>query len=225
MIALQESPPKSEEELIHRCRRIEGLTIGQLATRLSIAVPEDPLKCKGIVGLLIERALGATAGNQAFPDFSHLHIELKTLPIGPLNKPVESTFVTSIPLRTIHQQKWLTSSCFLKLKRVLWVPIEVDARIGFLHRRLGQAFLWSPSAADELILEQDWTLLSTMMATGDLADVDARMGAYLQVRPKAMNGHALCDGYDKQGNRIKTLPRGFYLRRRYTEIIWQSNRH
>lgn len=219
---LQETPPKDEEELLDRCRRIEGLSIGQLATRLSIEVPDDPLKCKGLVGLLIERALGTSAGNKAQPDFPHLNIELKTLPIGISNQPVESTFITSISLRTIHLQKWLTSSCFLKLKRVLWVPIEVDARIGFLHRRLGSAFLWSPSAEEALILEQDWILLTSMIATGDLAEIDARMGVYLQVRPKAMNSKALCDAYDHQGNKIKTLPRGFYLRRRFTQMIWKS---
>jgi len=219
---LQETPPLDEAELLSRCRRIEGLSIAQLAARLSVGIPDDPIHCKGMVGTLMERALGTSAGNQSLPDFPHLNIELKTLPIGVLNKPVESTFITSIPLMTIQQQKWKTSNCFIKLKRILWVPIELDSNIPLHYRRFGQAFLWSPSHDDEIILEQDWILLSTMIGTGLLSEVDARMGKYLQVRPKAMNGKALCHGFDQQGNRIKTLPRGFYLRSRYTEIIWKN---
>jgi DNA mismatch repair protein MutH len=221
-MTLHEAPPASEMELLLRCKRVEGLTIGQLAARLSVKVPDHPIYCKGIVGTLMERALGTSAGNQALPDFPHLNIELKTLPIGVLNKPVESTFITTIPLLTIHQQQWNTSSCFIKLKRILWVPIEYDSSIAFRHRRFGEAFLWSPAHEDQIILEQDWVLLSTMIGTGQLTEVDARMGQYLQVRPKAMHGNALSSGFDQNGNKIKTLPRGFYLRSRYTEVIWKN---
>jgi DNA mismatch repair protein MutH len=219
-----DTQPTSEADLLQRCQRMEGLSVAQLAARLSVTIPADPLQRKGLVGLLIERALGAAAGNQSIPDFTGLGIELKTLPIGAKGKPTESTFITSIPLLTIHHQTWKTSTCYSKLQRVLWIPIEAGSDVPYLHRRVGRAFLWSPTVAEERILEQDWCSLSLMIGTGKLAEVDARMGDYLQVRPKAAHGQSLCDGLDEEGHRIKTLPRGFYLRSLFTAELFNNHK-
>ncbi len=209
-------PPTSEAELLARCRDIEGLSFAALAKQFLMAVPTEPLKRKGWVGGLIERALGTTAGNAAKPDFHHLGIELKTLPIGAQGKPLESTFVTSIDLLNIHNEVWETSQCYSKLKRVLWLPVEGDKHIDFPHRRIGQGILWSADLIDKKILEKDWSDLSFMLGRGKLADVDARIGTYLQVRPKAANARSLCYGFDEAGKKVLTLPRGFYLRPSFT---------
>ena len=211
--------PNSEAELLARCRHIEGLSFAQLAAQLNAPVPCDPVQRKGWLGVLVEKALGTTAGTEAKPDFHHLGIELKTLPINARGTPVESTFVTSINLLTIHHEHWETSQCYSKLKHVLWLPIEGDERIAFAHRRIGRAFLWSAMQDEENVLKRDWTELSFMLGGGQLADVDARMGTYLQVRPKAANARSVCYGFDAEGNKILTLPRGFYLRPSFTEKI------
>ncbi len=213
------SPPATERELLARCQSIAGLTLSQLATGLQLAIPDNPLQRKGWIGQAIELALGSTAKNKAAPDFCELGIELKTLPLHGNGMPAESTFVTSIPLLTIHQQTWKTSQCFAKLKRVLWMPVEGDVQISFAHRRIGQALLWSPSQQEEAILGNDWAELTWMITTGRVAEINATMGEYLQIRPKASNAKALCFGFDEQGNKIQTLPRGFYLRSRFTATI------
>jgi DNA mismatch repair protein MutH len=212
-------PPRDEADLIMRCRAIEGLSFAQLALHVNQVMPMEPLKRKGWVGLMVEHALGTTAGTKAQPDFHHLGIELKTLPVNARGRPVESTFVTSINLLTIHHETWETSQCFSKLRRVLWLPIEADETIPFVHRRIGRGFLWSSLDEDEAILADDWTELSTMLGMGRLAQVDARIGVYLQVRPKAANARSLCYGFDSEGNKIQTLPRGFYLRPSFTEKL------
>ena len=219
MIPLQILPPTSEAQLLERSHALEGLSFSQLASRLQISIPEHAAQRKGWAGQAIEWALGANAGHRAEPDFLALGIELKTLPINHLGKPAESTFVTTIPLLTIHQQTWPMSTCYAKLKRVLWVPIEGDVRIPFAHRRMGRALLWSPNASEQAILAEDWSELSLMIGTGRLAEVHASMGEYLQVRPKAANDKSLCYGFDESGNKILTLPRGFYLRSRFTETL------
>jgi DNA mismatch repair protein MutH len=216
---IKKTVPNSEAELLARCRTIEGLSFAQLATELGVSVPMDPVQRKGWLGVLVEKALGTTAGTEAKPDFHHLGIELKTLPINARGTPVESTFVTSINLLTIHHEHWETSQCYSKLKHVLWLPIEGDERIAFAHRRIGRAFLWSAMQEEENVLKRDWTELSFMLGSGQLADVDARMGVYLQVRPKAANARSVCYGFDAEGNKILTLPRGFYLRPSFTEKI------
>jgi DNA mismatch repair protein MutH len=210
---------QSEAELITRCQLIEGLSFAQLAAALHLFLPIHPVQRKGWVGQAIECALGATAGNQSSPDFCALGVELKTIPMNHLGKPAESTFVTSIPLLTIHQQTWQTSQCFSKLKRVLWLPIEGDPRIPFPDRRIGRGVLWSPGADEEAVLANDWSDLTCMMTTGRLSEIDAGLGEYLQVRPKAANGQSLCYGFGDSGDKVLTLPRGFYLRSRFTSTI------
>jgi len=222
MTETQALPPTSESELLSRCKAIEGKSIAALAGDLGIMVPDDPLKRKGLTGSLIEKALGTTAGTQAKPDFDKLGIELKTMPLGPNGKPCESTFVTSIQLLTVHQETWEGSSCYAKLKRVLWVPVEGDRVIPYHQRRIGQGFLWSANAVDMAILKNDWEMLTFMLASGKLEALDASMGEYLQVRPKAANSRALCYGFGEQGNKVLTLPRGFYLRAGFTGNIIQQ---
>jgi DNA mismatch repair protein MutH len=209
----------SEDELLNRCKAIEGLTIGQIASNLSVLVPMDPLKRKGSIGSLIEIALGAFSGNKSVPDFENLGIELKTIPINHLYKAAESTFITSIPLLTIHNQTWKTSQCYSKLKRILWIPVEDDERIPFMHRRVGAGILWSPSIDDEAILAQDWQELTNLICMGAIDTISANMGNYLQIRPKASDAKSLCYGFDANGAKFKTLPRGFYLRSSFTTRI------
>jgi DNA mismatch repair protein MutH len=218
-LSLVKKQLQNEGELLERCRLIEGLSYAQLAALVQLTIPVEPNQRKGWTGLAIELALGTTAGTKPIPDFCELGIELKTLPLNEKGKPAESTFVTSIPLLTIHQQDWFTSQCYAKLKRILWLPIEGDRKISFAHRRIGRGFLWSPSQSEETILADDWRELSLMIGTGRLEEISASIGEYLQVRPKAANGKTLCYGFDSEGNKILTLPRGFYLRSSFTEQI------
>ena len=220
---LKIEPPKTEEELIRRCQNIQGLSFNQLSSALDIDIPVSPIQRKGWVGMALEQKLGANACNKSLPDFQQLGVELKTLPIGKSGRPAESTYITSIPLLTIHQQNWPTSQCFGKLKRVLWIPVEGDTEIPFGHRRIGCGFIWSPTKEQERILAADWNYLVLQISTGHLPSLNATAGEYLQIRPKAANGSSLCDAYDAEGNKVKTLPRGFYLRSQFTAEILNSS--
>jgi DNA mismatch repair protein MutH len=214
--AAKNPPPKTEAELLARCALIEGMTFSQLGAQFGAVFPQSAQQRKGWLGQLLEPVLGTDAGNQAEPDFRGLSIELKTLPMGASGTPTESTYITSIPLLTIHQQTWHTSECYAKLKRILWIPVEGDTSIPYGQRRIGHAFIWSPDKEQEAVLESDWNHLTTQISTGYLEALDASVGEYLQIRPKGANARSLCYGFDADGNRVKTLPRGFYLRTRFT---------
>ncbi len=216
-------PPKTESELLARCSKIEGMTFFQLASQLSVLIPTQASQRKGLIGQLLELVLGTNAGNLAEPDFKDLSIELKTLPIGSSGTPAESTYITSIPLLTIHQQHWYSSQCYGKLKRILWVSIEGDTDIPYGQRRIGRAFLWSPDQNQEAILAADWNYLSSQISTGYLETLDASAGDYLQIRPKAANAKSLCYCFDAEGNKVQTLPRGFYLRSSFTKTILNAS--
>ncbi len=211
--------PKNEQELLERCHQIAGLSFAQLASRHGLSIPEHSLQRKGWLGQLIELALGTNAGNQSLPDFIHLGIELKTLPLSITGRVSESTFLCTIPLLSFHEQQWENSSCLSKLKKILWVPVEGDKSIPYAHRRIGQAILWSPDEKALRILRADWEYFNDMISLGRLEEIDARHGEYLQIRPKGANARSLVNAYGAGGQQIKTLPRGFYLRSSFTQTV------
>jgi DNA mismatch repair protein MutH len=58
-----------------------------------------------------------------------------------------------------------------------------------------------------------------MIATGELEQITAHQGQYLQIRPKAANTKTLRNGINDEGEEILTLPRGFYLRTSFTKQL------
>ncbi len=196
-----------------------GQTLGELASSLGITVPENLKRDKGWQGQLIECYLGASASTLAAPDFMQLGIELKTLPLDREGRPKESTYVCTVPLDNIHNISWESAWLKNKLNHVLWVPIEADANIPLAARTVGNAILWQPSLEQTQALRQDWEELMDMICLGQLEQITAHHGHYLQIRPKAANARALCPATDTEGNRIMTLPRGFYLRTTFTQLI------
>ncbi len=216
------TPPNSESELIERAQQLAGLTLAQLAARFNLPVPTDLRREKGWIGQLLEQALGTTAGTLPKPDFMELGIELKTIPIDRCGKPLESTFVSTIHLLGVSRLTWESSYVYQKLKRVLWVPILAEKHLSIADRQIGTPFLWSPDTEQMAALRQDWQELTDMIALGELEKITARHGRYLQIRPKGANAKALVTGINENGERIKTLPRGFYLRALFTKTLLQD---
>lgn len=208
-----------EAHLLERARCIAGFTLTELAAENHCTVPQDLMKHKGWVGHLIELALGAQSGSKPQPDFPELGIELKTLPVNAAGKPCESTFVCAISLLELSKETWETSLVLKKLRRVLWVPVQGSRDIPLADRRIGQAILWN--LPDDLAqqLKQDWKEFTDLISLGELTSIKGSIGRYLQVRPKAADASALCWGRNSEGKKILTLPRGFYLRTRFTQKI------
>ncbi len=211
--------PRDEDELIARARALGGRTVLELARSRGVPLPPSPTRAKGFVGQLVERALGASAGSRAEPDFPHLSVELKTLPVDRLGRVRESTFVCTAPLARADESEWAGSRVRAKLTRVLWVPVEAAPRVAPAHRRIGAAFLWSPSAAEEAILEADWIELMGHIGAGQIESLDARRGRALQLRPKGADASVRTRAFDGEGAPFLAPPRGFYLRSRFTRSL------
>lgn len=216
-------PPKDESELLSRAGRLAGLSLAQLATELGASVPQDLRRAKGFVGGLIERALGASAGSRALPDFPELEIELKTLPVDRTGAPLESTFVCTIPLTEIGDVEWADSRVRRKLSRVLWVPVEGERSIAVAERRIGQALLYQLTEADEAQLRQDWEELAGLIGRGHVESLTGHLGKSLQIRPKAAHSRARRVGFDAEGVPFAALPRGFYLRASFTRALLERH--
>ncbi|MCD6045363.1 MAG: mismatch repair endonuclease MutH [Gammaproteobacteria bacterium] len=218
------SPPQTEAELWSRASAIAQQTLGDMAAAVSMAVPSDFRREKGFIGQLLEQILGATAGNLAKPDFTHLGIELKTLPLNANGLPKESTYVSIVPLMSTEPLSWPHCELYQKLRRILWIPYFFDKTLEPRYWRLSNPVLWSPSLEDETILREDWYELMSLVQMGQLDKISARLGQYLQIRPKAMNADVRTQGIGSHGECVRTSPRGFYLRTSFTaRIVHFSN--
>lgn len=220
-LIIKSSTPKTEAELLEKAQNLSGLTLGEIAQTHQVKIPKDLSRQKGWIGLLLEEALGAYAGSRPEPDFPHLGVELKTLPINAQGKPLETTFVCVAPLTGLVGQTWETSHIQNKLSRVLWVPVISERHIPIAERLVGTPFIWSPSQSENALLKADWQELTDMIVLGRVEEINAKHGEILQLRPKAANSRVKTQAYDHKGNAFLAKPRGFYLKTAFTHYLLQ----
>lgn len=206
---------------MERAGLLAGHAIGAVAERHAVPVA-DLRRSKGWVGRLLEIALGATASSRGEPDFQHLGVELKTVPVDLVGRPRESTFVCSAPLDTMGELGWERSPVREKLARVLWIPIEADPKIPLEGRRLGAPLLWSPNQEQEALLRADWEEFAERVGAGQADSITAHLGQVLQLRPKGATARSVRWGVNEDGDPIRTQPRAFYLRAGFVREIITS---
>jgi DNA mismatch repair protein MutH len=219
---IQPAPPASIPALLQRSQEIMGMSLGDIASHYAITLPSHRTHAKGWIGQCLEYVLGATSGSLPQPDFPHLGIELKTIPIDDSGKPLESTYLCIAPMTFTPGLNFSESLAWQKIRHVLWIPYEGHKNLSFAQRRIGEAILWQPSAQDREILEQDWEEHLERLRMGDAWQRCARFGQYLQLRPKAANGSVRRTAIQVDGTLGPSLPLGFYLRTSFTKKILQS---
>ena len=211
-------PPRSLDELLASARTLEGTTLLDIAAGLGTGAPGVGVGQKGKAGELLERALGATGGSRSRVDFPELGVELKSIPTLESGAPLESTFVCAVRLDDAERAEWSTSWAREKLRRVLFVPL-VGPRDGGSTRRVGKIVFWQPTHAQDDVLQGDFDEIMGLIGAGSVEDVSAHLGRYLQLRPKARDGSVRTHAFGADGERISTVPRGFYLRPSFTGAL------
>ncbi|MDG1815184.1 MAG: DNA mismatch repair endonuclease MutH [Glaciecola sp.] len=211
--------PTSSAELFARAEIIAGRTLGELGDNANVVVPEHFKQHKGFTGQLIELWLGASAGSKQQQDFPELGIELKTIPIDHQGQVLETTYVCYVHLLAHIAEQWDTSAVRNKLAQVLFIPVVGERSIAPRDRQLGMPILWQPNAQELALLAHDWEELMELISLGKVEQITAKMGEALHIRPKAANGKALTDAIGNNGQTIQTRPRGFYLRKPFTQAI------
>ena len=217
------STPQSEAQLLSQGQLLSGYALGELAAMAGLVAPKDLKRDKGWIGVLLEIWLGASAGSKPEQDFAALGVELKTIPVDSLGRPLETTFVCVAPLTGNTGVTWETSHVRHKLKRVLWIPVEGERSIPLAERRVGSPLLWSPNEEEDRQLRLDWEELMDMIVLGHVERITARHGEVLQLRPKAANARALTEAIGANGEPILTLPRGFYLKKNFTRALLERH--
>lgn len=216
-------PPNSVNQLLERAEALAGFNFAELADMAQVELPHLFKHHKGWTGQVIERLLGADAGSKPQQDFPELGVELKTIPIDSAGIPLETTYVCYAPLINVAGIGWQNSNVKNKLARVLWIPVEGNRDIPPAERRVAMPVLWSPSPEQDAALEQDWQELQDMICLGRVEKITAKVGQVLQLRPKAADGSALTEAIGVDGQLIQTRPRGYYLRKGFTQNIIQSH--
>ena len=214
-------PPADEAQLLARATALAGRPVRSVAQRFGLPTPDDLRRHKGWVGQLLEYALGASAGSRAEPDFPHLRVELKTVPVDGRAVPRESTYVCVCTMDGVTLGRgWEESWVCRKLARVLFVPVvqRVDEAVG--DRLIGAPVFWKPGREDLRRLQADWEEIVERITLGDLARLDGSVGEVLQLRPKAASHKDTTWVLDGDAEWVETGPRGFYLRRSFTKEIF-----
>ncbi|MGZ5966615.1 MAG: MutH/Sau3AI family endonuclease [Polyangiales bacterium] len=198
-------------ELRRRVELLSGRSPDELAAAEGFA-----LRGKGKLGELVERLLGATGGSQATHDFPEIGVELKTIPVDSSGRPRESTYVCRISLAQAERAEWETSWVRSKLSHVLFLPVVIADDD---TRAFGRAVFWKPTKEQDLVMRADFEELMGTVGSGHIEDLDARAGRVLQIRPKARDASVRTIVFDRDGEPISTVPRGFYLRPRWTGAL------
>lgn len=207
-------PPRNLEELRRRAADLAGREVRQLVEAFVSDAVIPSVRTKGKLGQLVERALGASGGSAQAPDFPELGVELKTLPLDARGRPRESTFVSSFSLADAEHASWETSPVYHKLRHVLFVPVRTEDR----EPRFAAPVFFQPTEAQDAIMRADFDDIIGMVAIGQVEDLSAHLGRWLQARPKAAHSRIRTRAYGSDGP-LYALPRGFYLRARVTAAI------
>lgn len=221
-IPLLQAPPRDEAELLARARRLAGRTVAEVARDVGSRPPDDLKRHKGYIGELCEACLGAPRSSRPEPDFAHLGVELKTLPLSRSGSPLESTYVCRVDPGDLAGTTWERSRFRKKIARILWVPYEGDPRLAPAQRTWGTAFLWSPDDDEDAVLREDWEDFADLAAQGLLTAVSARRGRFLQLRPKAAHARVRQVVAGRAGEQHIEPPRGFYLRQAFTSMLLEK---
>lgn len=211
--------PTTLDELKSRLERIKGFTLGELASALDLPCPTNSTKAKGYAGELVELLLGADANNLPVPDFTHLGIELKTMPINRDFEPLETTYLCHAPLTSVRGIDFFSSVLYAKVRMILFVFILAEREMNLPDRRIIDYYLFAPDEHELAQIKADYDELMDMVTEGQAQQITARIGTMVQMRPKCADGRQVVPCVTADGSFGWTRPRGFYLRRDFNQNI------
>lgn len=212
------APPRTREELFERAGSLAGRTLDEIAAGAGEVLGPRGVHGKGTIGALLERVLGATGGSAATWDFPDLETELKSVPLRPNGVPRESTYVCTLPLLDVEGLEWSRSWVRRKLSRVLFVPVYVAGA------RVGAPMLFSPTPEQDAVLRADFDEIVGTIGVGGIEGLTARVGRWLQLRPKAAHGAVRTRTIGPDDSTLATVPRGFYLRATFVGALLRDPR-
>jgi DNA mismatch repair protein MutH len=215
----------TEKHLLERAKELKG----KLITDLVNGKLQD--QGKGAIGNIIEReGFGVANNNDAKPDFPHLGIELKALPLkknsnGKLSVK-ERTKICSINYQELVEEKWTDSHARVKLKKILFIFYVHDAT-DLLRSKIVDHFLFELENNDEPLIQSDWQRTQERVREGYAHELSESENVILAAS-RSGAGKLEEHKWPKQPNTTyseRARQRAFSLKPSYTRTIWHELRN
>ena len=208
-------------ELQERLDLIVGRTIAELAILAKVPIPKHNKSAKGLAGQLVEIFLGAHAGNLAKPDFPHLGIELKTVPINFKCSPIASTYVCMANLHPRRFVPFKESTLYHKIRSLLLVFLLTTTSMPIWERVVAGYCFYEPEPHIMQQIEVDYNEFQELILLGNTSKIDGSYGNILQMLPKGANANDTVLVRNEESETIATMSRGYYLRNSFTKNVIQ----
>jgi DNA mismatch repair protein MutH len=156
------------ESVLQRARALVGRRLGEVT---SVAAEETmTTRSRGTVGHHLERYFGLQLNSDQEPDFSHLGVELKSVPMVPQGNShaaKERTFITAIDYATVSTTAFEGSALDRKTRTTLyifygWRPAPVTVA----DLRVLRVLLHERDDLDELTLREAYRHVQAAVAAG-----------------------------------------------------------
>jgi DNA mismatch repair protein MutH len=156
-----------EKEIILKLKLLEDLTLGEVAKKFDINVPNG----KNAAATIIKKSIGFKNVNSRIKEFEQLGIQVKTISTRKSDfKPWEAVSFPTFKLKELVKEQWdegideeegLTwERCSFKeeINRILFIPILKNEKEGVPtdEKVIGKAFFWSPSSTELEIIKKEW---------------------------------------------------------------------
>ena len=214
----------TEKHLLERAQELKGKNIFHLLN----GIIQD--QGKGAIGNIIEReGFGVANNNDAQPDFPHLGIELKVLPLKKISNGKfsvkERTKICSINYQEIVKETWSHSHARNKLKKILFIFYEYNST-DFLKSTILDHFLFELENNDEPLICSDWMRTQERVKEGYAHELSESENVVLAAS-RSGAGKLEEHKWPKQPNTKfaeRARQRAFSLKPSYTRTIWHELR-
>lgn len=165
-----------EKEIIKKLNSLENLTLGKIAKKFGIKIPDG----KNASATIIKKSIGFKNVNSRIKEFEQLGIQVKIISTRKSDfKPWEAVSFPAFKLKELIKEQWdegeneegLTwERCSIRedINRILFIPILKDKKTGMSteEKVMGKAFFWSPSYSELEIIKKEWKKYITEINEG-----------------------------------------------------------
>ncbi len=131
---------KIQNNIFYLLRSISGYYVYQLIDNIDLFLTKKKILDKGLLGRLIEKYIINKIFKGKICDILFLNLELKTIFFNIQGFPIYDVLFMSFKLLDFFKKK-IKDIFFLKIKKILWVPILGKKNTFFLYKYIGDFFL------------------------------------------------------------------------------------
>ena len=211
-------------ELLEFAKKLEGKRFSDISAEIGMLDENHRKHTKGIAAKIIETEyFGIPSNSSEKPDFEELGIELKVSPLKYLDRAnlyttKERNVIKMVNYEEIYQNEhWKQNKITSKLKQILFVLYVHDNDVNAWDWKVVTTFLWSPSLAQENMIQSDYEIMRSKVIAGQnlregdhtfFATCPKHGGGYLrdtplQSKPGSLADHPVLGKAEKRGYCIK----------------------